>query len=136
MKKLYIFLAFLSVLILTAVFFLPRAHKWARAHVNYMTATEDHPLLCINCHLYRSKSGLVHSLVNAKYYSPFDLAVSDDGKNLYVVAEEGNSILIVDAEKRKVTGKIKVGEHPYGIVLNKEGDRAYVSNQWGANVFV
>jgi YVTN family beta-propeller protein len=136
MKKLYLFLAFLSVVIIAAIFFLPRAHKWARAHVNYMTATEDHPLLCTNCHLYRTKSGLIHNLVNAKYYSPFDMAVSDDGKNLFVVAEEGNSILIVDTEKGKVTGKIKVGEHPYGIVLNKEGSRAYVSNQWGADVYV
>jgi hypothetical protein len=54
-------------------------HRWAREHVNYLTATEDHPLKCASCHLYIQKSGIISKIVNAKYYSPLNLAVSTNG---------------------------------------------------------
>jgi hypothetical protein len=98
MKKHYILLSVLGILILTGAGFYPKAHRWARAHVNYKTATEDHPLKCTSCHLHIQRDGLVHNLVNAEYYSPFNLAVSKNGKMLFVVAEEGNALLIVNAE--------------------------------------
>jgi YVTN family beta-propeller protein len=136
MKKLYIYLALLAILIIAGAFYLPKAHKWARAHVNYMTNTEDHPLLCTRCHLYQTSSGMVYNMVNADYYSPFNLAITKDGSKLYVVAEEGNYLLVVDAKKGKVTDKIKVGERPHSVVLNKDESLAYVSNQWAECVFV
>src|SRR4030042_2160895 len=77
------------------IVFIP-LRKWARAHVNYKTAVDDHPLLCTNCHLYTQKSGLLYEMVNANYLSPFNIAVSQDGTKLYVVAEEGNALLVVD----------------------------------------
>ena len=49
-------------------------------------------------------------LVNARYLSPINLTVSGDGKRLYVVAQESNALLIVDAERNKVINKIGVGE--------------------------
>ena len=66
----------------------PAVNRWAREHVNYKTATEDHPLNCISCHLYTQKTGFISKLINADYYSPFNLAVSDDGEKLFIVAEE------------------------------------------------
>ena len=101
-----------------------------------MTAVEDHPLLCISCHLYTSKIKLVSKLVNADYYSPFNMAVSKDGGRLYVVAQEGNALLVVDPENHKVLNKIKVGKYPYRVVLDEGGEKAYVSNQWSDNVSV
>src|SRR5450759_1454466 len=77
-------------------------HKMARAHVNSKTAVEDHPLLCTSCHLYTSKNKLLSKLVNADYFSPFNLAVSKDGNRLYVVAQEGNELLTVDTENHRV----------------------------------
>lgn len=111
-------------------------HRWARKHVNLITATEDHPLKCTSCHLYLKKSGIISKLVNTHYYSPFNLAVSNDGRNLYVVAEEGNVLLVVDTKKQKVTQKIEVGIRPHSIILGKDGNTAYVSNQWSDNVSV
>jgi YVTN family beta-propeller protein len=111
-------------------------HRWAREHVNHMTAVEDHPLNCASCHLYLSKSGIISKVINAHYYSPLNLAVSNDGRYLYVVAEEGNALLAVDAQKQKVTHKVDVGTRPHSIVLSKDGKTAYVSNQWSDNVSV
>ena len=110
--------------------------KMAKAHVNSKTATTDHPLLCTSCHLYTQKTGVISKLLNADYLSPFNLAVSSDGKRLYVVAQEGNALLVVDAETQKVLNKISVGNQPHSVILSSDGKRAYVSNQWSDNVSV
>lgn len=110
--------------------------KWARGHVNHQTAVEDHPLNCLSCHLHNQKDGLVSKLVNRKYLSPFNLAVSKEGDRLYVVAQEDNSLMVVDPQKNKILEKIKVGNLPYGVILSSDGKKAYVSNQWADNVSV
>lgn len=114
----------------------PRYHKWAREHVNYITATEDHPLKCGSCHMYIHKSGPISKIVNARYYSPLNLAVSPDGNFIYVVAEDGNSILVVNTGRNKVVEEIPVGLHPHSVIIDKSGNKAYVSNQWSDNVSV
>jgi YVTN family beta-propeller protein len=128
-----------KIFIITGVFgliiFFP-GRFWARSHVNYKTAVEDHPLNCLSCHLHNEKSGLIFKLVNKKYLSPFNLAVSKDGSRLYVVAQEDNSILVVDSKTSKVLNKIPVGKLPHSVVLSKDGQHAYVSNEWSDNVSV
>lgn len=110
--------------------------KWARSHVNEKTAVTDHPLLCTSCHLYSQTTGIAAKLINADYLSPINLAVSADGKRLYVVAQEANALLIVDADNNKVVNRIGVGRQPHSVVLSNDGQRAYVSNQWSDNVSV
>lgn len=136
MKKRYIVISIIAIALISAAFYFPRLHKWSRAHVNYITAVEDHPLMCTRCHLYGSNTGVVYNLVNADYLSPINLTLSKDGDKLYVVAEEGNEVLVIDTKKRKVSDKIKVGERPHSIVLNSDESRAYVSNQWSQHVSV
>lgn len=123
------------ILVLALLIYFP-GRKWGRAHVNEKTATTDHPLLCTSCHLYIQKTGLIAKLVNARYLSPINLTVSGDGKRLYVVAQESNALLIVDAESKKVIKKIGVGNQPHSVILSKDGQKAYVSNQWSDNVYV
>lgn len=110
--------------------------KWAKGHVNYQTAVEDHPLNCLSCHLHNQKNGFISRLVNKKYLSPFNLAVSKAGDRLYVVAQEDNSLLVVDPEKHKVLKKIPVGNLPHSVILSYDEKRAYVSNQWSDDVSV
>jgi YVTN family beta-propeller protein len=123
------------ILVLTLLIYFP-GRKWARAHVNEKTATTDHPLLCTSCHLYIQKTGLVSKLVNARYLSPINLTISADGKRIYVVAQESNALVIVDAERKKVLNKIGVGNHPHSVILSNDGQNAYVSNQWSDNISV
>ncbi|NMC36985.1 MAG: beta-propeller fold lactonase family protein [Bacteroidales bacterium] len=137
MKKLYFKLIIIAAIVGVLILLIyPRFHRWARAHVNYQTAVEDHPLNCLSCHLYTQKTGLIPKLINADYYSPFNLALSGDGKTLYVIAEEANTLLVVDTDKRKVNHKVRVGNRPHTVILDKEEKYAYVSNQWADNIFV
>jgi len=126
-------LLFFSVLGLIVYF---PGRKWARVHVNSKTAVGDHPLNCLSCHLYTQKSGFISKLVNRKYMSPFNMAVSKKGDRLYVVAQEDNALLVVDPEKKKVLKKIIVGNLPHSVILSNDGQRAYVSNEWSDDVSV
>jgi YVTN family beta-propeller protein len=137
MKRKYkiLLIIFISI-ILAVVLIYPSFHRWARAHVNSKTAVEDHPLNCASCHLSIQKTGLVSKLMNADYYSPFNVALSRDGSTLYVTAEQGNALLIVDIKKQKVIHKVKVGNHPHSVLLSNDEKTAYVSNQWSDNISV
>lgn len=132
-KKKFIALGILVALGLIIYF---PGHKMARAHVNYRTGVEDHPLLCLNCHLYIVSEGPVAKMVNKDYLSPINMAVSPDGSKMYVVAQEGNALMTVDLASNKVIGQTKVGELPHSVILSKDGQKAYVSNQWSDNVSV
>ncbi len=110
--------------------------KWARGHVNYKTAVDDHPLLCTNCHLHITKNKVIRKLVNSDYYSPLNLTVSDDGKMLLIVAADRDELVVADAEKSKVIKRIKVGNKPHSVILDKECKTAYISNQWSDNISV
>jgi YVTN family beta-propeller protein len=123
------------ILALSLLVYFP-GRKMAREHVNSKTATTDHPLLCTSCHLYTQKTGIISKLINADYLSPFNLTVSADGKRLYVVAQEGKALLVVDNETQKVVNKISIGNQPHSVVLSKDETMAYVSNQWSDNVSV
>jgi YVTN family beta-propeller protein len=135
MKTAKLFIIFGVIFILGLIIYFP-GRKMAREHVNYKTAVTDHPLLCTSCHVNTSKNKLISKMINEDYFSPFNLAVSNDGKNLYVIAQDSDELLVVDTDNDMVLNKIKVGVHPHSIVLNKEGKLAYVSNEWSDNVSV
>lgn len=125
-----------GIILLTGVVLYTPLKNRAKAHLYQMTGTNEHPVKCTSCHLHMTRSGLVSKLVNKSYYSPLDLAVSPDGKVLYVVAEEGNSLLVVNTSDQKVTERIETGTRPHSIVLSHDGSTAYVSNKWSDNISV
>jgi YVTN family beta-propeller protein len=83
-----------------------------------------------------SKNKLITKMINADYYSPFNLAVDRNEKWLYVVAQDTDELLVVDLETMVVVTKIKVGKHPHTVILDKAGERAYVSNEWSDDISV
>ncbi len=124
-----------SVLLVLGMLIIIPGGKWARQHVNYITAVEDHPLNCLRCHMYTQKDGLIAKAINADYFSPFNMAISPDGGTLYVVAQEASALLVVDIDSEKVLDKIAVGERPHSVILKSNGKTAYVSNQWADNIY-
>jgi YVTN family beta-propeller protein len=108
----------------------------ARSHVNEKTAVTDHPLTCTNCHLYITKNEYISKLVNEDYLSPLNLTVSEDGKHLFVVAQDGDAVLKLDTQTREVVAKTVVGDHPHSVILDPQKQLLYVSNQWSDNVSV
>ena len=62
---------------------------------------------------------------------PAGLAISRDGRRLYVALNLSNRLAEIDPATGKVLRSWPVGFAPYGVVL--VGDKAYVSN-WGGRV--
>ena len=60
---------------------------------------------------------------------PAGLALSPDGKKIYVVGDLSNRLLEIDLASGKTLRTFKVGVAPYEVVL--VGDKAYVSNRGG-----
>lgn len=108
----------------------------AREHVNERTAVTDHPLLCTSCHIPISKNKLITKIINADYYSPFNLAVDKTNRWMYVVAQDTDELLKVDIVNEKVVEKIKVGDHPHSVIIDESAQKAYVSNEWSDTVSI
>jgi len=64
-----------------------------------------------------------------KHEIPTGIAVSPDGKRLYVAGNLGNRLHELDAESGKILRSWKTGAAPFDVVL--AGDKAYVSNLGG-----
>jgi YVTN family beta-propeller protein len=68
------------------------------------------------------------------YLTPADLAVSRDGRNLYVVSEGTDSVLAVDASNGRVRARVKVGRKPRAITVSPDGKSIYVANEWSDTI--
>src|SRR5262245_27814403 len=62
---------------------------------------------------------------------PAGIAVTPDGKRLYVAEHLTHKVAVVDLATRQVMTKIAVGEYPYDCEVSSDGKRVYVSN-WGS----
>src|SRR5579859_7375776 len=53
--------------------------------------------------------------INERYLSPIEMALSPDGRLLYVVCQGSDELRVVDAITHKVVGIAPVGRAPRGI---------------------
>lgn len=66
-----------------------------------------------------------------------DVAVSPDGKTLYVVnGADSGSLFFIDTETREIIGNLRTGRQPTKVALSPDGSTAYVANTGGGNVAV
>lgn len=70
------------------------------------------------------------------YKSPVQMALSRDGRRLFVTCENSGEVLVVDTGFRKVVAGVKTGENPFGVALSPDERRIYVSNRWDDDVTV
>ena len=68
------------------------------------------------------------------YKSPIQMAISKDGRRLYVVCERANVLQVVDTQRKEVLAEVSVGRHPYGVTLTPDERVIYVSNRWDDTV--
>ena len=71
---------------------------------------------------------------NGGYPNPVDVAVSPDGRRLYVVCEGTDELAVADLVKESVIARVPVGRMPHGIALSPDGRRIYVTNSWADSV--
>ncbi|MGE0882341.1 MAG: bifunctional YncE family protein/alkaline phosphatase family protein [Blastocatellales bacterium] len=62
---------------------------------------------------------------------PAGIAVTPDGKRLYVAENLTHKVAVIDLASQQVVTKIAVGEYPYDCLASNDGKRIYVSN-WGS----
>jgi YVTN family beta-propeller protein len=60
------------------------------------------------------------------------IAVSRDGKLVYVDDWASGIVSVIDTTTNSLTGVINVGGMPYGVVFSPDGSHAYVANATGA----
>jgi YVTN family beta-propeller protein len=71
-----------------------------------------------------------------RYLSPNELAMSPDGRWLYVVCERSDELLVVDTQSGTVAKRLTVGHVPRGLSLSSDARRLYVANSWSDTVSV
>ena len=74
--------------------------------------------------------------LESRYLSPGEMAVSPDGRRLYVVCETSDELRVVDAQTGKVIKRIAVGHVPRGLGLSVDGKQIYVANSWTDTISV
>jgi len=70
------------------------------------------------------------------YKTPFNLAISGDGKRLFVACEASNSLIIVNTMNDEILAEIPIGMQPHHVCLSPDEKRAYVSNRASDNISV
>jgi YVTN family beta-propeller protein len=73
---------------------------------------------------------------NERYLSPIEMALSPDGRLLYVVCQGSDELRVVDIQSGKVVSAVPVGHVPRGIALSRDGRQIYVTNAWSDTVSV
>jgi len=68
------------------------------------------------------------------YLTPVEIQLSADGKTVYVVCEDSDSVLAVDTQSKQVVSRAKVGHKPKGLAISPDGKTLYVSNEWSDTV--
>ncbi len=71
-----------------------------------------------------------------RYKTPLNMAISPDGKELYVACEASNTVIVVDAKSQQKVAEIEAGHHPTDVTFSPDGKRAYVSNRLDDTVSV
>ncbi len=66
--------------------------------------------------------------------APAGLAVSPDGRRLYVALDDVDEVAVIDAGTRQVVGKAKVAGGPTGLALDPKGTRLFVTCRSGDRV--
>jgi YVTN family beta-propeller protein len=67
---------------------------------------------------------------------PFDVAVTPDGGELWVVNAGSNDLSVIDVASVQLMAHLEVGDNPRGIVLSPDGATAYVNNTLAGTVSV
>ncbi len=64
-----------------------------------------------------------------RYKTPLNMALTPDGKELYVACEASHTVVVVDVASRRRIAEIEAGHHPTDVTFTPDGRMAFVSNR-------
>jgi len=97
----------------------------------YITNSFDNSLSIID-----TANNTVAATILSVGLGPHGVAVSADGKRVYVANLDEQSVSVIDTTTATVATKIPVGLMPYGVAIDPTGARVYVTNSGADTVSV
>jgi YVTN family beta-propeller protein len=83
-----------------------------------------------------ASAGVKPAKEESLYLSPGEMAISPDGRRLYVVCEKSDELRVVDTQSGRLVKRIAVGHVPRGLSLSADGKQVYVANSWTDTISV
>jgi DNA-binding beta-propeller fold protein YncE len=121
----FVILAFMSLLALVGLAAAGRG--WSVAHVRRWTGRPELGFVsCNHCHLGRIEK-MPWARPRPRHASPAGLALSPDGKRLYVALDDLNEVVEADCATRAIARRIKVEGGPVSLALDARGEHLYVA---------
>jgi YVTN family beta-propeller protein len=74
--------------------------------------------------------------LDVPYKTPLNLAITADGRELWVVCEASGTVVVVDTARRRRVAEIPTGGAPVDVAFSPDGKIAYVSNRLDDSVSV
>ena len=71
-----------------------------------------------------------------RYLSPLEIAITPDGRLLYVVCQDSGDVRVVEAASGKLIKAIPVGHMPRAIALSPDAKILFITNAWSDTVSV
>ncbi len=99
-------------------------------HTLYWSSGETGTIYLLDTRFHKqiSEVSLNTEIGGRKYEDSYvmDVKVSDDGKYLYCADVTNFRVVVIDAEKRRVVGSVRVGRYPYALAV--VGEKVYAAN--------
>jgi len=57
-----------------------------------------------------------------------DMKLSKDGRILYAVDQMLFRLIVIDTQEKKIIASARTGRYPFGVILSRDGEKAYVAN--------
>jgi YVTN family beta-propeller protein len=83
-----------------------------------------------------SENAFYWYFVVAVWVRPMGIAVSRNGRHLYVANGRGNSVAVIDGKTQKILAMIPVAGRPWGIAITPDGRKVYTANGLSNDVAV
>lgn len=100
---------------------------WGASHVRRWSGRTDLGFVnCNHCH-WQSIEKLPWAAERRRYASPSGMAVSPDGKSIYVALDEMDEVVEADVATQSVKRRLKIEGAPFGVAIDAAGDRLYVT---------
>ncbi len=131
-RKHYIF----GLVLIAGFAFVVHGYQKSSRHVDKIMAGEPHSLNCISCHAYTKQDGFLTKAFEKNYLSPFNLDVSGKNGLLYIIAQDAEQLLVVNPQNKEIEHRLQLDKRPHTVRLDRQDEKAYVSNQWANTVWV